>query len=143
MGHLIYHYSLDHVRALRERARRYHLWHPEGFAAAPDELIRRCYNGIGPDRWASQFRGLVTWLLGFFEADAMLHDFEYSLPGKTYGRFTLANVRFCVNAVLLALQAYPLKLAVKVAALGVLLGVLCQLFGYSGYKTGTIPEEEK
>ena len=50
-------------------------------------------------------------------------------------------MRFCVNAVLLALQAYPLKLAVKVAALGVLLGVLCQIFGYSGYKTGTIPEE--
>ena len=140
---MIYHYSLDHVRALRERARRYRLWMPEGFADAPDELIRRCYNGIGPDRWASCARGLVTWLLGFFEADAMLHDFEYSQPDKSYGHFTLANVRFCVNAVLLALQAHPLKLAVKVAALGVLLGVLCQVFGYSGYKTGTIPEEEK
>ena len=138
-----YHYSAEHVRALRERARRYRLWMPEGFEDADDDVVRRCYNGIGPDRWASQARGLVTWLLGFFEADAMLHDFEYSLPAKTYARFTLANSRFCVNAVLLALQAYPLKLALKVAVLGVMLGVLCQVFGYSGYKTGTIPEGEE
>lgn len=135
-------YTIQHITELRSLVTRYRLSVPADFHAASDDLLVRCYNGIGPDRWIPILRKLSTWLLSFFEADALVHDYEFCQANKSYWHFTMANTRFCWNALLLAFQAYPAKTAVKVGLLGVALGVLCQAFGYSGYLAGTFKEEK-
>lgn len=134
-----YAYPLDHVRELRDVALS-RLSAPEAFRSERLVILHACYNGIGPDRWSTRFRGFVTWVLGFFEADALIHDYEYSLPQKSYWLFTVANLRFAFNSVVLAAVRFGVsRKTAKVAALGLLLALLCQFFGYSGYKTGSIP----
>jgi len=134
-----YAYPLDHVRKLRDVALS-RLSAPDSFRSEQLEILHGCYNGIGPDRWSTRFRAFVTWVLGFFEADALVHDYEYSLPKKSYGLFTVANLRFALNSVILAAVRFGVtRKTAKVAALGLLLALLCQLFGYSGYKTASLP----
>ena len=134
-----YAYPLDHVRELRDVALS-RLSAPDSFRSEHLEILHGCYNGIGPDRWSTRFRAFVTWVLGFFEADALVHDYEYSLPQKSYWLFTVANLRFALNSVILAAVRFGVaRKTAKVAALGLLLALLCQLFGYSGYKTASLP----
>ena len=135
-------YSRSHIRELRYLAVIHELSAPEQFWMESEEWLTELYNGIGPEAWSAHFRRLITWLLSFFEADAMIHDYEYSLPEKSYWKFTLANVRFAWNACVLAFGAYSFRRAVRVAVLGVFLALLCQLFGYGGYKAGMIPGKE-
>lgn len=132
-------YGIEHIRELRDIAWSRMLSVPKNFAMVELSVLQACYNGIGPDRWCPRFRRLTTWLLGFFEADALIHDYEYSLTDKSYSLFTLANLRFAYNAALLAFDRLSFRPAIKVALLGLLLALLCQTFGYSGYKTGSIP----
>lgn len=140
----LYLYEISDIQALRAEAMQAGLSIPGSFMDASDELLQRCYNGIGPDRWSSCFRRLTTYLLDFFEADALIHDYEYSLPEKNYWRFTLANIRFIGNAAMLAFVRYgDSGKAIRITLLGSLLGLLCQLFGYGGYKEGSITSKEK
>lgn len=137
-------YDIADIQALRAEALQAGLSMPGSFMDASDELLQRCYNGIGPDRWSSRFRQLTTYLLEFFEADALIHDYEYSLPEKSYGHFSLANIRFIWNAAVLALVRYgDCWQTIRIMAFGCLLGLLCQLFGYGGYKEGSITNKEK
>lgn len=140
----LYLYEISDIQALRAEALQAGLSMPGSFMDASDELLQRCYNGIGPDRWSSRFRHLTTYLLEFFEADALIHDYEYSLPEKSYWHFTLANIRFIWNAAMLAFARHGgCGKAIRIALLGSLLGLLCQLFGYGGYQEGSITIKEK
>ena len=137
-----YEYSLTHVRDLRNIAGFFRLSVPPGFWIAADAQLAEIYNGIGPERWSSRFRRLTTWLLQFFAADALIHDYEYSLPVKNYKKFTLANLRFAYNACKLAFGNYRIRKACRVSLFGILLALLCQCFGYSAYKAGVHPGKE-
>lgn len=136
-------YSRSHIRELRYLAVIHELSAPDGFWTESEEWLTELYNGIGPEAWSGRFRRLTTWLLSFFEADALIHDYEYSLPEKGYWKFTLANVRFAWNACVLAFGSYSFRRACRVAVLGVFLALLCQIFGYGGYKAGAIPGKVK
>jgi len=95
---------------------------PELFRFATIEVLQACYNGIGPDRWSSRFRRFTTWILTFLEASALIHDWEFTYQPKTYGYFTLANIRLAWNA---SKDHHPFS--------GITAAVLCQLFGWKGF----------
>lgn len=125
-----YEYSAAHVRALRDCCRDISAWAPPAFWRAEIDRLRSCYNGIGPEAWSSRLRNLVTRLLEPFEVAALIHDFEYVTAHRSYGAFTLANLRFGFNAIL---EARSLR-SWRLFRLGVLLALLCQLFGWSAFR---------
>ena len=120
-----YNYSLEHVQDLKMHCFSARLSMPELFRFATLEVLQACYNGIGPDRWSSRFRRFTTWILTFLEAPALIHDWEFTYQPKTYGAFTMANLRLAYNA---AKDKHPFS--------GITAAILCQLFGWRGYKTG-------
>ena len=145
--------SLNEIRRLVAQVKRYNLSAPESFHAAPLELLRGMYNGIGPEAWSAWWRGKVTQLLRLFSSVALVHDYEFATAPRTYWAFTIANVRFAYNAYTLArgeaaerlaqLQTWAPNTAradeVKVTArrtirAGLLLAVICQLGGWRGYR---------
>lgn len=143
-----YDYRLGHIRALRRHIITANLVAPAGFFQATDLELQRCYNGIGPDRWSKRFRKLTTDLLRFFESDALIHDWEYTFQPKSYIHFTVANARFLVNTFVAAYDSNrgSGSKIIKQTAKGALLALLCQLFGWSGYKSSTpstIPTKER
>lgn len=139
----IYDFSIEHVNDLYNIVLQKKLSIPAEFEKEKISILRQCYNGIGPDRWSSQFRAFTTSLLEFFEAEAMIHDYEYSLPKKSYWRFSKANLRFAFNGVVLAIKTHKISLkTLKLIVLGFILALLCQMFGYSGYKTAVMPVED-
>lgn len=138
----VYLYNIQDIQKLRAKAVQAKLSMPAGFITVEDKLLCACYNGIGPDKWSSCFRRIATYLLEFFEADALIHDYEYSLPEKSYTHFTIANIRFVWNAAVLAFKYYCRHTAIRITLLGFLLGLLCQAFGYAGYQKGSITIKE-
>jgi len=120
-----YDYSIEHVAELKRHCVRRGLSLPERFLFASPETLTECYNGVGPDRWSSRFRRFTTWILTFLEASALIHDWEYEFQPKTYGAFTVANLRLAWNA---TMDKHPVA--------GIVGAVLCQCFGWSGYKDG-------
>ncbi len=136
-----YSYSEAHVEALVARCREVDAWAPPAFWQASAELRRRCYNGIGPEAWSSRLRELVTRLLEPFEIAALVHDFEFGTAERSYAAFTAANLRFAVNSLLEAFHRHPpvanraeLKRLLAMCAGGLLLSVLCQAFGWNGFR---------
>ena len=119
----MYDYSLEDVRDLKMHCHEAALSVPDGFFDSPDEALQACYNGIGPEQWSSRFRRFTTWLLTFLEASALIHDWEFTFQPKTYGAFTVANLRLAYNA---AVDGHPFS--------GFAAGILCQLFGWKAYK---------
>lgn len=132
---MAYCYSLEHVMLLRERCRAAGCSAPSAFWTAPGEELRAYYNGIGPDSWSPRFRAWVTWLLELFEIAALPHDFEFATSPRRYWRFTLANWRFMINAAREILRMNR-KLQEKLWLIlcGILLALLCQFFGWKGYR---------
>lgn len=130
-----YQYSEGHILNLIDRIRDGKLSVPEGFSATPVAELTACYNGIGPESWSPALRSLTTGLLNLFEAEALIHDWEYTYQPRTSGAFLRANIRFARNAIRAALQwrSVPLKKRLKRAACGVVLACLCQVFGWKGY----------
>ena len=145
-------YDINHVDSLLNHGRDIGIWASAAFWRASGETLRRCYNGIGPDAWSSRFRGLVTTLLEPFEIAALPHDFDFGTAARTYFAFTVANIRFAVNAVLEAFHRHPLRLPLdkadrremrRLAAMiffGLLLAVLCQCFGWQGFKNTKVED---
>ena len=127
-------YSVEYVESLRRHCIRIGVSAPRSFRTAPPELLARAFNGVGPDSWCPVFRSAVSWLLKPFFTAALPHDWEYSLPEKSFGAFTLANLRFAWNAALEALDERRLSMA----GMGIALAILCQLFGWSGYRNGRL-----
>ena len=105
---------------------------PESFwLASGSELAAAC-NGVGPDHWPAWLRHVLSWLLRPLEASAMVHDWEYSLPDKTFRSFTAANVRLAANIMLEAV--YDCRPFCMPA--GIFAALFCQLFGWRAYKNG-------
>lgn len=134
-----YNFGLSHIQGLRRDIIANNLVAPAGFFRATDLELQQCYNGIGPDRWSKRFRKLTTDLLRFFESDALIHDWEYTYQPKTYIHFTIANARFLVNTFVAAYAGNQGRWSkiISQTAKGALLALLCQLFGYAGYKSAT------
>ena len=78
--------------------------------------------------------GSGRWLLKPFFTAALPHDWEFSQPEKSFRAFTLANLRFAWNSCLEALD----ERRPPMIASGVALAVLCQIFGWGGYKQGRL-----
>lgn len=118
----MYNFPLSHIKTLKLHCFDAGLSMPHLFRFASAEQLQACYNGIGPDRWSSRFRRFTTWILTFLEAPALIHDWEFTYQPKTYGAFTLANLRLAYNA---AKDKHPFS--------GITAAVLCQLFGWRGF----------
>ena len=103
-----------------------------GYWTATEQELQAACNGVGPEYWPRWARICISVLLRPLDASSGPHDWEYSLPDKSYWRFTRANLRLAVNCGKEALyDVRPL-----VVPLGVLAAVLCQLFGYRAYLEG-------
>ena len=130
------------ISQLLDQVRKYHLSAPAAFFAADLSTLQKCYNGIGPECWPVLLRKLASELLQIFAAGALVHDFEFSQGKKSYKHFTQANIRLAFNCVMLAFLG-PVRLVrpvrqnrLKLALLGILLAVACQIWGYKPYKAG-------
>ena len=131
----MYNYTFEHVQALKMQCFSARLSMPTLFRFASAEQLQACYNGIGPEAWAPGLRSIVTVLLDRFEPEALIHDWEYMYQPKTYGYFTLANLRFAWNAFMCACgSADSRKNLLLQTGAGIVLALLCQLFGWKGYK---------
>lgn len=119
---------------LRELCREIHAAAPDSFWAASDAELVRAFNGIGPERWPCRIRGAVTRMLRPFQSAALVHDWEYSLPDKSYSAFTKANLRLAANVAREAL--YDCRVSLVPA--GIAAAVLCQVFGYAAYRRGRL-----
>ena len=105
---------------------------PDSFWNASDAELKATCNGVGAERWPRWLRAVLSVLLRPLDASSAPHDWEYSLPDKSYRHFTEANFRLAVNACKEAL--YDVRPAV--IPLGILAAVLCQIFGWHAYRTG-------
>ena len=136
-GNLLMYYfaTIEKITVLLQQISTARLSVPQGFSASSTETLRECYNGVGPDAWSSRFRKFVTWLLEPFEPDALIHDWEFTFAPRTYKAFTAANWRFLCNGIRFAVYTHKFKLrAVIVQSIkAVLLALICQLFGWSGF----------
>lgn len=131
---MYYNYSLEHVTQLRSVARERNLYAPTDFWSTPNEQLRICYNGIGPEAWSPVLRSAVTRCLDNFESDALIHDYEYEHAPRTYSAFTKANLRFACNAIMNAFYCTNLTTGFRHAGLGIFLALLCQIFGWHGFR---------
>lgn len=105
---------------------------PDSFWNASESELDAACNGVGADRWPCWLRAVLSALLRPLDASSAPHDWEYSLPDKSYRHFTRANIRLAVNSCKEALyDVHP-----AVIPLGILAAVLCQLFGWHAYLTG-------
>ena len=120
-----YNFPLSHIQNLKMHCFDAGLSMPHMFRFASSADLQACYNGIGPDRWSSRFRRFTTWILTFLEASALIHDWEFTYQPKTYGAFTLANIRLAFNA---TKDNHPFS--------GITAAFLCQLFGWKGFLKG-------
>jgi len=135
----------EHVLAVRRVCGLFEFIAPPAFWSADIPTLRAVYNGIGPDRWSGHFRRLVTFLLAWFEAAAIIHDWEYTFMPKTYRAFTAANWRFAKNVCREAIMYYRdipggWRMIARRVTEGLLLAMLCQFFGWSGFLTAK-PED--
>ncbi|MFA6700854.1 MAG: hypothetical protein WCS28_11890 [Thiomicrospira sp.] len=126
--------SVEHIETLKEEIAQYKLKTPPGFDGTGMQTLRRCYNGIGPDAWSNRFRQFTTKILRAFEPEALIHDWEYTFMPKTYKAFTAANFRFLVNGILYSYKAWPKSAFLRQCGRCVVLALLCQLFGWRGYR---------
>ena len=105
---------------------------PESFWMASESELAAACNGIGPEHWPSWARSVLSVLLRPLEASAEIHDWDYSLPHKTFRAFTEANARLAVNVILEAV--YDCRPACMLT--GILAALLCQVFGWRAYRIG-------
>ena len=128
-------YTAKQINELRSAVQYYKLSAQTEFWSSPVAVLQKVYNGCGPEHWCSRFRGFTTALLVQFEPAALVHDWEYSYSTKTYWAFTAANSRFLYNCIRIAVLDYGFsRLTVNQIRLAICLAVLCQLFGWNGFK---------
>lgn len=139
---MAYDYSRAHVARLLKGISDYKLSTPPEMFNTPLAKLTKVYNGIGPGAWSSRFRKLVTRLLEWFEPEALIHDWEYEYAKRSYWAFTAANLRFAYNAAKAAWIEARRSVASRRAKrrmrrrirAGLLLALLCQLFGWRGFR---------
>ena len=136
-----YEYSMDEVKEILKRIKSLNLSAPACFWCCTTEELAARYNGIGPDAWSSKFRRKATELLQWFEPEALIHDWEYTYQPKSYWHFTLANLRFAANGFVAAWQEKSGLAVWRQTGRAILLALLCQIFGYKGFREAK-PEME-
>lgn len=124
-------FSVPFLRAL---CREINAAAPDSFWSATDSELAQAYNGVGADHWPDALRSVVTALLRPFQAAAFVHDWEFSLPEKSYRAFTAANCRLAANVAREAL--YDCRISLVPA--GSAAALLCQVFGYAAYRRGRL-----
>lgn len=105
---------------------------PESFWLASESELAAACNGVGPDHWPRAARVVLSWLLRPLEASAEIHDWEYSMPHKSFRAFTAANAHLAANVMREAV--YDCRPACMLT--GILAAFICQLFGWYAYKKG-------
>lgn len=120
------------ARFLRAFCHEFGAFAPESFWRASETELAAACNGVGPEHWPRGIRRMFTWLLRPLEASAEIHDWEYSLPGKSFRSFTAANARLAANVILEAV--YDCRPACMPT--GILAAMFCQVFGWRAYKNG-------
>ena len=118
-------YDLEDIIRLRKDVRKYKLSVPAGFSGEHSKNLVKICNGIGPEAWPKAVRRWFSLYFDFAEAPAMIHDWEYSVPRKSFFRFVLANFRFAVNV--MRTQLFSLWTAV-------FLFFALTFFGYRHYR---------
>ena len=124
------------IEYLRSFCKEFHAVAPKSFWDAPDDVLKRTYNGIGAEYWSPKIRAVITAVLRPLQAAAFVHDWEFSQPDKSFSNFTIANYHLALNVAKEAI--YDCRPSVIPA--GIAAAVLCELFGYRAYKAGRIPE---
>lgn len=109
-----------------------------------DFLLRYCMaiGSIAPasfwdaseDELKRVHRVYPTAMLRRFSASALILDWEYARPEKTFIKFTVANYHLAVNVVKEATYDYDLLSAL----FGIPIGILYEICGWSLYKKGTL-----
>lgn len=105
---------------------------PDSFWAASEAGLAAACNGVGPEHWPRRMRKLCSWLLRPLEASALIHDWEYSLPDKSFRMFTRANFNLAANVMLEAI--YDCRPVCMLT--GILAAFVCQIFGWFAYLNG-------
>ncbi len=100
----------------------------------PEELARH-YNGVGADWFPAWLRKLATKVLVRMEPLAFVHDVEFATSAPNYFAFSIAQVRWAYNALLLVLLVYR-RYRLRFLAVAWLCALACQLGGYKGYLRG-------
>jgi len=133
-----YDISAAKIKALFRSCERDHLIAPHYFWSCDRRQLQAIYNGVGPAAWAPWLRKIITWLLRFFEEDALIHDVMFELAPRTFWAFILANAMFFINACIRAVRHR------KYANIfwGFLLAILCQLGGWCGFKNNVKTNKE-
>lgn len=133
-----YDFPIAYVRELRIRCDKIGVKSTPDFWKVSPLRLTEVFNEIGPELWCPRFEKLVKYLVEPFFVAALQHDWETSRPYKSWSAFTTMNLRFIYNALQEAIEQKKLKLVF----MGILLAMLCQLFGYKTYSQTFIPEEK-
>lgn len=98
---------MDHFDEVVDKSVRLNLSGVELFAQLGASVIRREYNGIGPEFFPAELRAKVTAWLSLFEPAALIHDLRnYKSDGMRWA-FHYANREFLENCRKCADDAYP------------------------------------
>lgn len=107
---------------------------PPVFERESPEALTRFYNGVGAEWFPARMRRKVTGILERMEPLAFVHDVEFATAPPNYFAFTIAQLRWAYNALLLAIYYRRFRLRFLLAAW--LAALCCQLGGYRGFREG-------
>ena len=133
----------DTIIELLSLIQQYNLSVPRTLRSEDTEFLSKIYNGIGPENWHPYVRQFITDILDLFSPAALVHDYEFSIVKKSYKHFTQANIRLAYNCLRLALLGKvsivrnTLHSRIKLMGLGLILAILCQVFGYKAYNNNS------
>ena len=107
---------------------------PAAFRSESPEALARFYNGVGADWFPVPLRRAVTGILERMEPLAFVHDVEFATAPPNYFAFSLAQVRWAYNALLLTIYYQHHRFRFLLTAW--LAAGCCQLGGYRGFREG-------
>lgn len=121
--------NLAYIKYLRQMAIALKFSFPKNFKSYSSKRLVRLYNGVGAEWMPEWLRKVMTWLVRLLcdkaEAAVLIHDFEFTREAKSYYKFTKANLRLAYNC-----------FRSRRLLVGICAAVICQLFGWSAYKSG-------
>lgn len=126
--------DLDHVANLWAQAITYDLEIPDSMRLASLEQVASAYNGIGPDWLPSHLRSWLTGRFGYFEAAALVHDWEYQYAqDRSHKAFTACNERLRRNCKALLAKGCPWYKRPMYRRRPDLLADACQICGWGAW----------
>lgn len=95
----------EEILNLIESAEKHSLKHVEILSEYSIECIENEFNGVGPDRWPSELRDILSWLLQDVQEAVIIHDMDY-YRGGTRAEYNEANEVLGWNVRRLAKRKY-------------------------------------